>query len=155
MRSTVATTLVGRERELEAVAMLLDGAPERGGALLLRGEPGIGKSALLAEAGRRAGAAGLRVLSAAGVQSEANLPFAGLHQLLRPVLSGPGPAGPRETVLAAFGVRGAAALEHFKIALAALDLLADAAADTPLLLLADDLQWIDRPSLDVLGFVAR
>jgi DNA-binding CsgD family transcriptional regulator len=156
MRCPAATTtLVGRERELVAIEALLDGAGERGGALLLRGEPGIGKSALLAEAARCAAAGGLRVLSAAGVQSEANLPFAGLHQLLRPVLSGDGPAEPRATVLAAFGVGGGVAPEPFRIALAALDLLADAAADGPLLLLADDLQWIDRPSLDVLAFVAR
>ena len=79
--------LHGRERELGALAGLVDRASEAaGGALVVRGEPGIGKSALLAAVTARAREHGFAVLSAVGVQSEARLPFAGLHQLLRPVL---------------------------------------------------------------------
>ena len=78
--------IFGRERELARLERLVDGLPERGSALLVRGEAGIGKSTLLAAASRRAEAAGMRVLRASGVQSEARLPFAGLHQLVMPVL---------------------------------------------------------------------
>src|SRR6476620_3491059 len=80
--------VVGRERELGTLYSLIDGAPERGGALVVRGEAGIGKSAVLAAAGQHARECGMLVLSATGVQAEANLPFAGLHQLLRPILAG-------------------------------------------------------------------
>ncbi|HEY6887607.1 MAG TPA: ATP-binding protein, partial [Solirubrobacter sp.] len=79
------TPLLGRADELRLVASLLDEVATRGQALVLRGEPGIGKSQLLAEAARGARERGMAVLTATGVQSEASLPFAGLHQLLRPV----------------------------------------------------------------------
>jgi AAA ATPase domain len=132
--------LVGRERELGVVAGLVDRVGERGGALVVCGEAGIGKSALLAAANRRATDRGLLVLTATGVQSEAHLPFAGLHQLLRPVLAGAEglPARQRVALLAAFGMTGAAAPDRFLIALAALELLADTAARSPLLLIVDD-----------------
>ena len=80
--------LYGRERELGVVEELFEHVHDQGGALVLRGEAGIGKSALLAEAGRRAAGREMRVLTAEGVQSEAHLSFAGLHQLLRPLLAG-------------------------------------------------------------------
>jgi hypothetical protein len=83
-----ALPLVGRERELAALADLIDLVSERGRALVVRGEAGIGKSTLLAAATTRARDHGMLVLTATGVQSEAHLPFAGLHQLLRPILSG-------------------------------------------------------------------
>jgi DNA-binding CsgD family transcriptional regulator len=91
------------------------------------------------------------------VQSEAHLPFAGLHQLLRPVLAGADelPARQRAALLSAFGMAGQDATELFLIALAALDLLADVAVRSPLLLIAEDGQWLDRPTCDVLAFVAR
>src|SRR5262249_9063818 len=131
--------------------------PERGGALVVRGEAGIGKSALLAAAGQRARERGMLVLAASGVQSEANLPFAGLHQLLRPVLRGIGelPGPQRAAVQAAFGMTAAAAPDLFLIALATLELLSAAAAPSPLLLRVDDAQWLDRSTCDVLAFVAR
>jgi predicted ATPase len=78
-------TLFGRERETRALDALVDGAGERGGALVIRGEAGIGKSSLLAAAKSRAQHRGFEVLTTAGVQLEAHLPFAGLHQLLRPI----------------------------------------------------------------------
>jgi predicted ATP-dependent serine protease len=76
-------TLVGRERKTRAVDDLVDRAGERGGALVIRGEAGIGKSSLLVAAKSRARHRGFEVLTTAGVQSEAHLPFAGFHQLLR------------------------------------------------------------------------
>ena len=149
--------LVGRERELGVLNALVDGVGDRGGALVVCGEPGIGKSALLAMANRRATDRGMLALTAAGVQSETHLPFAGLHQLLRPILAGAEglPERQRVALLAAFGITDVVAPDLFLIALAALELLADTAARSPLLLIVEDAQWLDRPSGDVLAFVAR
>jgi predicted ATPase len=149
--------LIGREDEIDAIARLLDGAGQRGGALVLRGDAGIGKSTLLAEASRRASERGMRVLSTAGVQAETHLPFAGLHQLLRPVLDHVDalPAPQRDAVLAAFGMTGAKAPDLFLIALAALELLGDAADRAPVLLAVEDPHWLDQATADVLAFVAR
>ena len=80
-----AAPLLGRAQEQTLLTSLLDGVGERGQALVLRGDPGIGKSRLLSVAAQAAGDRGMTVLTATGVQSEAHLPFAGLHQLLRPV----------------------------------------------------------------------
>jgi DNA-binding CsgD family transcriptional regulator len=149
--------LVGRERELGVLDGLVDGVGERGGALVVRGEAGIGKSALLAAASTRATEHGITVLTTTGVQTEAHLPFAGLHQLLRAIIAGAEglPARQRDALLAAFGMADAAAPDRFLITLAALELLADTAARSPLLLVVEDAQWLDRPSGDVLAFVAR
>lgn len=149
--------LVGREHELGVLAGLVDGVGERGGVLVVSGEPGIGKSALLAMAGRRASDRGMRVLTATGVQSETHLPFAGLHQLLRPIITDADglPVRQRVALLAAFGMTDVAAPDRFLIALAALELLADTAARAPLLVVVEDAQWLDRPTDDVLAFVAR
>ena len=99
----------------------------------------------------------MRVLRTTGVRTEANLPFAGLHQLLRPILAGLDTLPkPQSTALAAaFGLSEGAAEDSFLIALATLTLLADAAAGAPILVVADDVQWLDRPSADALAFVAR
>ena len=149
--------ILGRDRELDAIAGLLDGVGERGGALLVRGEPGIGKSTLLREATRRASGSGMRVLGTTGVHAETHLPFAGLHQLLLPVLDHLDalPAPHREAVQAAFGMSGAPAPDLFRIALAALELIGDAAADAPVLLAVEDAHWLDAATADVLAFVAR
>ena len=149
--------LFGREHELGILNGLLDGVGERGAALLIQGPAGIGKSCLVNAAQATALARQMQVLTVTGVQSETHLPFAGLHQLLRPVLHRvealPGPQ--RDAVRAAFGMSPAAGLNFFFITLAALNLLTEAAANTPLLLITEDVQWLDRPSCDVLAFVAR
>ena len=153
----VAPPLLGRAVELRAVESLIAGAPERGGALVVSGEPGIGKSALIATAARRATERGMRVLKTTGLETEARLAFAGLHQLLLPVLDGlaelPGPQ--RDALGAAFGMTDASGPDLFLTALAALILLADAAEPTALLVIAEDAQWLDRSTADVLAFVAR
>jgi DNA-binding CsgD family transcriptional regulator len=149
--------LVGREAEVERLASLLDGIGDGGGALVLYGEPGIGKSRLLAVAAGLARDRGFTVLSAAGVQSEAHLPFAGLHQLVRPLRfrAADLPAAQRAVLDAAFGLGQGPAPERFQIAMAVLDLLGEVATDAPLLVLAEDAQWLDRPTTEVLAFVAR
>ena len=151
------TPLLGRDTEIEALTGLLDDIEQTGAALVLRGDPGIGKSRLLGEAAAFARDRGITVLSATGVQSEARLAFSGLHQLLRPVKDRAADLIPaqREALDAAFGLTGGPAPEHFRIAMAALDLLSEVASDTPLLLIAEDAHWLDRPTADVLAFIAR
>lgn len=155
--SAADSPLFGRRRELGVLDGVLDGIGEHGAALLLHGPPGVGKSALLGVARAAAAGRGIQVLTVTGVESEAHLPFAGLHQLLRPIADRLEelPAPQRDAVRAAFGMTVAAAPNLFFIALATLNLLADAAASVPLLLIAEDVQWLDHPSLDVLAFVAR
>lgn len=149
--------LFGRDREIRILDDLLGRVTERGGALVVRGEAGIGKSALLAFTRTLAEAREMHILTATAVQSEATLPFAGLHQLLRPILTEAAelPARQRDALLAAFGMTDAAAPDLFLIALAALELLAGAAAHSPLVLIAEDAQWLDRSTAAVLAFVAR
>jgi DNA-binding CsgD family transcriptional regulator len=153
-------SLFGRDSERAVIAGLLRKAGEAdgsGGAVVVRGDPGIGKSSLLAAAALDARRWGMTTLTASGVESEAQLPFAGLHMLLQSRLHRLGalPAPQRRALEAAFGITDAAAPELFLIALATLELLADAATNAPLLVVAEDAQWLDQPSLDVLAFVAR
>jgi DNA-binding CsgD family transcriptional regulator len=150
-------SLLGRASERALLMGLLDDVAARGQALVVHGEPGIGKSRLLDDAARAATERGMTVLSTAGVQSEARLPFAGLHQLLRPVRARAAalPEVQRAALDAAFGLSHAGAAEPFRIAMAALDLVAEVATDAPVLLVAEDAQWLDRPTADVLAFLAR
>ena len=150
--------LYGRERELGVLNHLtgqLD--KDTGGALVVRGEAGIGKSALLTAIAAEAQDHGRHVLSAAGVQSEAQISFSGLHQLLRPVLhlSESLPSRQRAALHAAFGMSEGIASELFLTGLAALELIGDAAEGSPVLLIIEDAQWLDQPSCAVLAFVAR
>jgi len=107
----MASDLIGRDSEIAALELLLAGVGDGGGSLLVLGDPGIGKSALAAVASRRAADRGMRVLTCAGVPGEAHLSFAGLHQLLRPVLPETGglPRGLRDALLTALGVGEGAA----------------------------------------------
>jgi DNA-binding CsgD family transcriptional regulator len=149
--------LIGRDAELAAIRAVVASASRDGGALLLQGDAGIGKSALLEEGVEAAKTAGIRVLRVTGVRTEAHLPFAGLHQLLRPLLARLDALPPpqRSALATAFGLEEGAAQDPFLISLATLTLLTDAAADRPILAVVDDAQWLDRPSDEVLGFVAR
>ena len=149
--------LLGRATEQGLLASLLNEVTTRGQPLVLRGEPGIGKSRLLSEAARIARERGMAVLTATGVQSEAHLPFAGLHQMLRPVRERVAelPGVQREALDAAFGLSDEVAPEPHRIAMAALDLVSEVAAEHPVLPVVDDAQWLDRPTADVLAFVAR
>jgi DNA-binding CsgD family transcriptional regulator len=149
--------LLGRSAEVEVLTGLLDDVERTGAALVLRGDPGIGKSRLLSEAIALAEERQMNVLATRGVQSEARLAFGGLQQLLRPVRSQATElTATHQAVLdAALGIGDDEPPEHFRIALAVLDLLSDAATDSPLLLVAEDAHWLDQPSVDVLRFVAR
>jgi DNA-binding CsgD family transcriptional regulator len=147
--------LHGRERETAAVDALLAGAREqRSGALVIRGEAGIGKSALLAYAAGRAG--GLRVLRGLGVESESEFPFAAVHQLLRPVADHVAgiPARQRAALRGAFGLEEAGD-DRFLVSVAILSVLAEVAEEQPLLCLVDNAQWLDGASADALTFAAR
>jgi len=149
--------LVGRQRELEAISGIIATARSRGQAVVIVGDPGIGKSALLAAAGEAARTAGFRVLTAVGIESEAQLPFAGLHQMLRPVLESAQRLRPshRDALQSAFGLAEGPRPELFLVALAAVNLLADIACQRPVAVLADDVQWLDPPSHHALAFMAR
>ncbi len=148
--------LQGRGAEQAAIDRLLEAVcTGEGGGLVLRGEPGIGKSALLAYAGQRA--ADLRVLRAVGVAQESMLAYATLQSLLRPVLGAaerlPGPQA--RALRAAFGLEEGEPSDRFLIAMAALTLLSEVAGEKPVVCLIDDLQWTDRPSAEALAFVGR
>jgi DNA-binding CsgD family transcriptional regulator len=123
--------------------------------LVLRGEPGIGKTALLDYVSEHA--SGCRVVRASGVQSEMELAFAGLHQLCTPMLGllDRLPVPQQEALRTAFAMSAGPAPDQFHVALAVLGLLSEAAAEQPLVCLVDDLQWLDRASARALGFVAR
>src|SRR4029077_15094946 len=123
--------------------------------LILRGEPGVGKTALLAYLNRRV--AGCRVVRVAGVQSEMELAFAGLHQLLAPMLDQLEnlPAPQRDALRTAFGISAGPVPDRFLVGVAVLGLLSEVAGNQPLVCLVDDTQWLDRASAQILGFVAR
>ncbi len=151
------TALVGREAELRRITGLLEGLPDRGAALLVRGDAGVGKSALVSGALDTATAAEMTVLTTTGVPSEAQLAFAGLQHLLAPLLPRiaclPDPQA--QALSAAVGLQGASTPDLFLIALATLNLLADAAAEAPVLVVAEDAHWLDADTCEVLAFAAR
>ena len=155
-KSPDATTLFGRQLESERIEALLEGArASRSGVLVLVGEAGIGKSALLDDACRRAG--GMQVLRCRRIESEARLPFAALHQLLRPVLDHTQAIPPVQAhaLRAALGMEAGARPERFLVAIAVLSVLAEAAATTPVLCVVDDTHWLDEASAATLAFAAR
>jgi DNA-binding CsgD family transcriptional regulator len=150
------TRLRGRRNECEVLVALLDGVRAgRSGALVVRGEPGIGKTALLEHAIESA--SDLKVLRAVGVESELELAFAALHQLCAPLLDQlerlPDPQ--RDALSTVFGLSARPAPDRLFVGLAVLSLLAGAAEERPLLCIVDDAQWLDRASAQVLAFAAR
>jgi len=150
--------LIGRTAELGAVQTLLDDVRAgSSGVLVLRGQPGIGKTALLRETATRAANQGMRLAQAAGTRAEMGFDFAGLHQLLVPFLGGlPGLPQPQRSALeTVFGLADGQAASPFLVGLATLTLLTEAAEKQPVLCLIDDAQWLDRVSQEILAFVAR
>ena len=149
--------LIGRGPEIAAVESLLARIGDGGGSLLVLGDPGIGKSSLAVLASRSAAGRGMRVLACAGVPGEAHLSFAGLHQLLRPVLAGAGglPRGQREALFVALGMAGGTAPAMPLVGLATLELLAAGAGRAPALVVAEDAHWLDSSTCEVLAFVSR
>src|SRR5579871_2229273 len=144
--------LRSRDSELRAIERLLASARVgRGGGLLLSGEPGVGKSALLAAA--RALGGDMRVLSATGVESESALGYASLHLLLRPLLECAGLLSkPQARALrVALGLADGDPPDRFLVALATLTLLSEAAKAQPILCLLDDAHWVDTPSIEVIA----
>ena len=152
-----ADVLFGREAELTRIVELIDQQDQGGGILVVRGDPGIGKSALLEAARNYANGRGLQRLRTGGAQTEAELPFAGLQRLLKPLLlrADALPDRQRVALLGALGVIEGASPDLFLVALGALAILTEAASETPLLVLIDDAQWLDVGSADVLAFIAR
>src|SRR6202163_2356621 len=148
--------LVGRHHEREVLGRLLDAARDGdGGVLVVHGEPGVGKTALLdwtVEEGRQ-----LQVLRTVGVEGEMELPFAALQQLCSPVLdrSERLPDPQRDALSVAFGLSAGQAPSPFLVGLAALGLLSEASEEQPLLCVVDDAQWLDGASARALAFVAR
>jgi DNA-binding CsgD family transcriptional regulator len=148
--------LLGREREREVLGRLLEAARGgRGGVLVVHGEPGVGKTALLEsviEAGRD-----FRIDQTIGVEGEMELPYAALQQLCSPILDLMAglPTPQRDALAVALGLSGGEAPNPFLVGLAALGLLTEAAENRPLLCVIDDAQWLDRASARALVFVAR
>ena len=152
-----AEPLVGRDRDLGLVRGFVEEAMVSGGALLLSGDAGVGKTVLLDAAAGQARGTGARVVRAAGVEFESTMSFAGLHQVLQPLLGGldrmPDPY--RTALNVALGLDRGAPSDQLLVSNAALTLLVQAAVERPLLVIVDDLPWLDRASAVVLGFVAR
>jgi DNA-binding CsgD family transcriptional regulator len=148
--------LRGRRAERVELDRLLEAIHAgQSAVLVLRGEAGIGKTALVEYAAERG--KGCRVLRAVGVESEMELPFAGVHQLCSPLFDGLErlPPPQREALGTAFGLSSGTRPDRFLVGLALLSLLSDAADQEPLLCLIDDAQWLDQSSAQVLAFVAR
>ena len=148
--------LVGRARERQVLDQLLvDPRRGRSGTLVMRGEAGIGKTALLQYCGQQA--MDCRVVRIAGVEDELELPFAALHQLCQPLFDHLSalPEPQADALHVAFGLAVGTTPDRFMVGLAVLSLLADVAAKKALVCLIDDAQWIDVASVQVFGFVAR
>ncbi|MFJ4407194.1 AAA family ATPase [Streptomyces sp. NPDC088910] len=147
--------LVGRDADLGRLGAFLAEVPRRGGSLALVGEPGVGKSALLAAVAGSAEAAGMRVLRADGVQYRAQLSYGALRQLLTSVPEVRARAAELPPLAGVLGLEHDAAPGHRAVVEAAAALAAALSRDRPALLVLDDAQWLDRSSAVVLGHVAR
>ncbi len=150
-----ALQLAGRRDERDQLDLLLGSV--RGGesrVVVVRGDPGVGKTALLEYVADRA--SDFRLARAVGVQSEMELAFAGLHQLLTPMLDELDrlPVPQRDALRTVFGLSGGSAPDRFFVGLAVLTLLSEVAEEQPLVCLVDDAQWLDHESTQLLAFVA-
>ena len=147
---------MGRNEESETLERLLAALRDGwSGVLVLRGEAGVGKTALLRQATRAAG--DMRIVWVTAVQSEMELSFAALHQLLVPFLGSLErlPEPQRQALASAFGLASGPPPDRFLVGIAALTMITEAALEQPVLCLIDDAQWLDQASVDALGFVAR
>jgi DNA-binding CsgD family transcriptional regulator len=153
---TSYTGILGRSNELRDLEAFVEGIGRSGAALVVRGDAGVGKSALLRHAAGVAAGHGFQVLQITGVPSEAHLPFAGLHRLLLPLREHVEALPPpqRRALAHAFGETGTES-DFFLVALAALTVLGDAAGGKPVLVVADDVQWVDPATCNALTFVGR
>ena len=157
LMSMAPGSLIGRDDDLEYITAFVDQAAGSGGALLLSGEAGVGKTLLLDAAAAHAETAGSRVLRAAGAEFEGAVSFAGLNQLLGPLLGQARglSAAYRRALAVALGVREGSSPDRLMLSNAALALLVQATGAGPVLVMVDDLPWLDRASAVVLGVVAR
>src|SRR5712691_9847524 len=149
--------IIGREGALAGLHQLVDPALKASQVLVVTGEPGVGKTVLLADAADRARSAGMTVLPVTGRESESKLAFAGLHQLLRPVLPATAllPGRQERALLGALGLAAdPVAPDPLLIGVAVLTMLSDLSERSPVLVVADDAHWLDRSSLHVLSFAA-
>ncbi|MGW4648166.1 AAA family ATPase [Kitasatospora sp. NPDC004289] len=151
----LTTPMVGRENERVVLSAFL--TDPHGQALVLKGETGVGKSALLEDTARQAAASGHRVVRAVGVEAESQLPYSGLHQLLHPLLPQAGAldVAHRTAIDVVFGRSRETPPSVMTLGIAVLDLVAVAAERERLLLVLDDGQWLDAASTEVCGFVGR
>jgi DNA-binding CsgD family transcriptional regulator/tetratricopeptide (TPR) repeat protein len=150
--------LQGREQDIALIDRLIERIDRGGSTLVITGEPGIGKSALLEVAKHQASERGVSVLSMTGVLAEVHLPYAALEQALRPLMNRAASLVPRQrsALLAAFGMHeDIGSPDIFLVALATLTLLTESATRRPILLVADDAQWLDQATYEVLAFISR
>ena len=150
--------LVGRDAELARLRALVDPIPDDGRVLVVLGDAGMGKTVLLKDLTRQAESTGMRVLSVTGREPESNLAFAGLHQLLRPVLAITSglPSRQASALAGALGIApDPVAPDRLLTGIAVLTLLSDLSESSPVLVVVDDAQWLDRSSLDAIAFAAH
>jgi len=153
-----AKGLTGRLSECDALDRLIEAVQAgESRALVVRGDPGVGKTLLLDHLAGQADGAGCRVVRAVGVQSEMELAFAGLHQLCASMLGSAErlPVPRRDALRVAFGLSAGPPLDRFLVGLAVLSLLSEVARERPLVCVIDDEQWLDHASAQALGFAAR
>ena len=149
--------MIGRNHEFETITAAATKVTARGCALVVEGEPGVGKTTLLTASAQWADGNGFTVLNTAGVQSQTTVGYAGVHELVHPILGHVDalPVYQRRALLAAFGLAEEQPPNPLHIGVAMLGLIEEAAAHRPLMLIVDDAQWLDDSSLHVVTFVGR
>ncbi|WP_239143472.1 ATP-binding protein [Actinoplanes philippinensis] len=149
--------MVGRAGPLSRLTGLIDRAPVSGGAVLITGETGVGKSTLVQAAAATARKAGFRVLTCTGVEGETQIGLAGLHELLRVIIDRAEilPPQHRDALFSVFGIGPRTAPDRARLAAAVLGLLTALAAEQPLMIVLDDAQWMDQPTINMIGFLTR